>query len=205
LYLRRITRSPIAYWAAVAVLAAITGLFVTRLVADAQAQRTRFGALRRVAIATRTLDAGHLLTTGDVAVRVVPRAFVPEGTADSARGLLGRTVVVPVFAGEAVLEAHLAPAGVRGIAALLAPGERAVAVPAGPATPAVRAGDRVDVLVSFEGTASDMAAEAATVIDTRDDAVTVALATDAARRVVDASARGAVTLAVRSPVEGRPA
>jgi hypothetical protein len=80
-----------------------------------------------------------------------------------------------------------------------------VAVPAGPATPAVRAGDRVDVLVSFEATASDMAAEAATVIDTRDDAVTVALAADAARRVVDASARGVVTLAVRSPVESRPA
>ena len=201
MHLRRITRSPVGYWLAVAVLAAITGLFVARLVDEAQAQRARFGALRRVAVAARPLDVGHTLSAGDVARRVMPRAFVPAGATDSPNAVVGRTVVVRLFPGEAVLESHLAPDGLHGLTALLTPGRRVVAVPAGAATPAVRTGDQVDVLATFEGEATAAIVEAATVIDAGKDAVTVVLEIDEARRVADAVTCGAVTLALRSPVE----
>lgn len=205
MHLRRMTRSPVAYWSAVAVLAAVTGLFVARLVDEAQAQRARYGAARRVAVVTRPLDVGHRLIAADVAVHVVPRAFVPVGAFDAPDAVVGRTVVVRLFPGEAVLESHLAPAGLRGLAAHLAPGRRAVAVPAGAATPVVRVGDQVDVLATLEGHETVAIAEAATVIDAAENAVTVAVDTDEASRVADAASRGALTLAVRSPVEVRSA
>jgi pilus assembly protein CpaB len=205
LYLRRITRSPLAYWLTVAALAAVTGLFVARLVGAAEAQRARFGALRRVAVATRPLAPGHVVTGGDVAGRAMPRAFVPSRPAGPPDALTGRTVVTPVFAGEPLLESHLAPAGLHGVAALLRRGERAVAVPVGAAVPAVRPGDRVDVLATFEDRATEVVAEDATVVDTAEDALTLALPVDDARRVADAATRATLTVAVRSPVEDRTA
>jgi pilus assembly protein CpaB len=197
----RVTRSPLGYWLAVILLAAATGIFVARLVGAAETQRARFGALRTVVVAVRGLGVGHVLSGDDVAVREMPAAFVPAGAAAARGAVIGRTVVVALFAREAVLEAHLAPAGVRGLAAHLAPGRRAIAVPVGAAGPAVRTGDAVDVLATFEGEKTVAVAEAATVLVVGTDGVTLALATDDTSRVADAVARGAVTLAVRSPVE----
>ena len=199
--MRRVTRSPVGYWLAVILLAAATGLFVARLVGAAETQRARFGTRRPVAVALRGLGVGHVLTGDDVAVREMPAAFVPTGAADSRGAVVGRAVVVALFAGETVLEAHLAPAGLRGLAAHLAPGRRAMAVPVGAASPAVHAGDAIDVLATFEGEKTFAVAEAATVLDVGTDAVTVALSADETGQVADAVARGAVTVAVRSPVE----
>jgi Flp pilus assembly protein CpaB len=154
-----------------------------------------------VAVAVRRLEVGRVLTGDDVVVREMPAAFAPTGAAASHGAVAGRTVVVVLFEGEAVLEAHLAPAGVRGLGAHLTPGRRAMAVPVGAAVPAVRAGDAVDVLATFEGEKTFAVAEAATVLDVGTDAVTLELSVDEASRVADAVARGAVTLAVRSPVE----
>lgn len=199
--LRRITRSPVGYWLAVIVLAAATALFVARLVGASEAQQARFGARRQVAVAVGGLEVGHVLTGDDVDVREMPAAFVPAGAVGSADAAVGHTVVVTLFAGEPVLESHLAPAGVHGIGAHLTPSRRAMAVPVGAAAPAVRAGDVVDVLATFEGEKTFAVAEAATVVAVGADAVTVALSIDETSGVADAIARGGVTLAVRSPVE----
>lgn len=199
--LRRVTRSPAGYWLAVIMLAAATALFVARLVGSAETQRARFGARRPVAVAVSGLAVGHVVVGDDVAVREMPAAFVPGGAARSAATVVGRTVAVALFAGEAVLESHLAPAGLHGLGAHLTPGRRAMAVPVGAAAPAVRAGDAVDVLATFEGEKTFAVAKAAIVLDVGTDAVTVALSTDETSGVADAIARGAVTLAVRSPVE----
>ena len=199
--LRRVTRSPVGYWLAVIMLAAATALFVARLVGATEAQRARFGARRSVAMALGGLGVGHVLTGDDVAVREMPAAFVPARAATSAGAVVGRTVVVALFAGEPVLEAHLAPAGVHGLGAHLVPGRRAMAVPVGAAAPAVRAGDVVDVLATVEGEKTSAVAEAATVLAVGTDAITVALSMDETSGVADAIARGAVTLSVRSPVE----
>ena len=199
--LRRVTRSPVGYWLAVILLAAATALFVARVVGAAEEQRARFGARRPVAVAVRRLEVGRVLTGDDVVVREMPAAFVPAGAAASQGAVVGRAVVVALFEGEAVLEAHLAPAGVRGLGAHLTAGRRAMAVPVGAAVPAVRAGDAVDVLATFESEKTFAVAEAVTVLDVGTDAVTLALSVDEASRVADAVSRGAVTLAVRSPVE----
>ncbi|TML89684.1 MAG: Flp pilus assembly protein CpaB [Actinobacteria bacterium] len=199
--LRRVTRSPVAYWLAVIVLAAATALFVFRLVDATETLRARFGTRRPVAVAVDEVGVGHVLTGDDVVVREVPTTFVPAGAATSAGAVVGRTVVVALFAGEAVLESHLAPAGVHGLGAHLTPGRRAMAVPVGAAAPAVRAGDAVDVLATLEGEKTFAVAEGATVLAVGADAVTVALSIDETSGVADAIARGAVTLAVRSPVE----
>jgi pilus assembly protein CpaB len=201
--LRRVTRSPVGYWLAVIMLAAVTALFVARLVGAAESQRARFGAKRPVAVAVHGLEVGHVLTGADVAVRTMPAAFVPAGATASKGAVVDRTVVASLFAGEAVLESHLAPAGVRGLGAHLSPGRRAMAVPVGAAAPAVRAGDMVDVLATFEGEKTFAVAEAATVLAVSTDAVTVAVSIDETSGVADAIARGAVTLAIRSPVESR--
>jgi pilus assembly protein CpaB len=201
--LRRVTRSPVGYWLLVIVLAAGTAFVVARLVRATELQQARYGARRPVAVAVGGLGVGHVLTGDDVGVREMPAAFVPARAIRSADAAVGRTVVVALFAGEPVLESHLAPAGVHGIGAQLTPGRRAMAVPVGAAAPAVGAGDVVDVLATFEGEKTFAVAEAATVVAVRADAVTVALSIDETSGVADAIARGAVTLAVRSPVERR--
>jgi pilus assembly protein CpaB len=201
--LRRVTRSPVGYWLAVIVLAAATALFVARLVGAAEAQRARFGVGHPVPVAVRRVAVGRVLTRADVALREMPAAFVPPGAAASEGAVVGRTVVVPLFAGEAVLEPHLAPAGVDGLGAHLTRGRRAMAVPIGAAAPPVRFGDEVDLMATFEGVEPSAVAEAATVLDVGVDAITVALSIHETSRVADAIARGAVTLAVRSPVESQ--
>src|SRR5947208_16809570 len=110
--LRRVTRSPVAYWLAVIVLAAATALFVFRLVDATETLRARFGTRRPVAVAVDEVGVGHVLTGDDVVVREVPTTFLPAGAATSAGAGGGRTVVVALFAGEAVLDSHLAPASV---------------------------------------------------------------------------------------------
>jgi Flp pilus assembly protein CpaB len=198
--LRRITRSAFVYWLAVAGLAGLTGLVVARLVGEAQAARARFGALRAVVVATRAIEPGRVLTAGDVAARHMPAAYVPSGALASARAANGRTVVVAMFPGEVVLRSHVAPAGLRGLAARLGAAERAVAVPAGAARPPVRDGDVVDVLATFENEGTVAIAVGARVLVVGGDAVTLAVSKYEAPEVADAIARGAVTLAVRSPV-----
>ncbi|MDP8992888.1 MAG: RcpC/CpaB family pilus assembly protein, partial [Actinomycetota bacterium] len=108
---------------------------------------------------------------------------------------------VPVVAEEVLLEAKLAPWGVQGIAALVPPGRRALAVPAGKGGLALRRGQRVDVLATFDVTDGRSeptfpVASAALVVDVGEEAVTVAVGPEEAPRVAFAVARGTVTLAL---------
>jgi Flp pilus assembly protein CpaB len=203
--LRRLARSPLAYWAAVVALASFTAVTVAGQVGKAEAQAARYGRLRPVVTATRAVDAGSVLRAADVTLRSVPTAFVPEGALRSADGVVGRTVVVPLFRDAAVVEGNLAPEGLGGLAALLPPGTRAVAVPGGPESVTVRRGDRVDVLATFDpppaGQSPTFAvAEAALVLDVGPEAVAVAVPVDDAPRVAYAVAAGVVALALTGEV-----
>jgi Flp pilus assembly protein CpaB len=203
--LRRLTRSPLAYWVAVVALAAFTAFTVAGQVDRAGAQVTRYGHLRPVVVATRAVEVGAVVRPADVLVRAMPAAFLPEGAVTATGSVVGRTVVVPLFRGSAVLAAHLAPDGLEGVAALLPAGARAVAVPTGPASVPLRRGDRVDVLATFDpppaGEEPTFAvAEAAPVVDVGPEAVTVAVAPEEAKRVAYAVAAGVVTLALTAEV-----
>jgi Flp pilus assembly protein CpaB len=207
--LRRVARSPLAYWAAVVALAAFTAFTVAGQVDKAGAQAARYGHLRPIVVATRAVETGAVVRPADVVVRSMPAAFVPEGALGSTAAVLGRTVVVPLFRGSAVVGAHLAPDGFQGVAALLPAGARAVAVPTGPASVALRRGDRVDVLATFDpppaGEAPTFAvAQAAPVVDVGPEAVTVAVAPEEALRVAYAVAAGVVTLTLTAEVRPGP-
>lgn len=200
--LRRLSRSPLFFWFVVAVLALLTAGVVGRLVGRARADAARFGSLRTAAVASRPLDLGAVVRASDLELRTVPAAFLPEGWVASADEAVGRTVIAPVGRGEPVLRADLAPWGLRGVAALLPPGGRAVAVPTGAASPVVHAGDVVDVLATFDareaagGDPTFAVAVGALVLDAGAEAATVAVTTAEASKVAYAVAHGAVSLAV---------
>jgi Flp pilus assembly protein CpaB len=202
--LRRLSRSPVVFWALVALLAALTATVVGGLAGRARAEAARYGSLRTVAVARHSVDPGAVLRPDDVAEERVPAAFLPEGWVRSASEVVGRTVVVPLFRGAPVLKGQVAPWGVQGVAALLPPGARAVAVPTGGAAPKLRAGDVVDVLATLD---ADLeageeptvgVAAGALVVDVAEESATVAVAPDEARRIAFALTAGSVTLALRS-------
>lgn len=214
--LRRFSRSPLVFWSAVAVLASTTGFIASGYLDAARRQASRYGPLRPLLVAARDVDAGEVVRSGDLVVREVPAAMVPQRGLVDRRDAVGRTVVVKLFAGSPVLRGHLAPWGLHGIAALLPEGTRAVAVPTGSASVPVRRGDLVDVLATFEPQPADGAsggpaargaaaeptfpvAVAAPVVDVGREAVTVAVHPEDAKAVAFAVGRGAVTLTLTTP------
>lgn len=206
--LRRLSRSPLFFWAVVALLSVLTATVVGRLVGRARAEAARYGSLRTVATAAREVEAGAVVRAADVSLRTVPAAFLPEGWVGSADEVVGRTVVVPLFKGQAVLRADLAPWGLRGLAALLPPGARAVAVPTGTASPAVHKGDVVDVIATFDpqvagdGEPAFPVALAAPVVDVGEESATVGVSPAEAAKVAFAVTHGAVSLAVTAGPAG---
>ena len=211
--IRRLVRSPVVVWLAVIVLAAATGLTVTRLMAQAEAASARYGTLRSAVVAVRPAEIGAVLAPADVSVRQVPAAFLPEGSVSAVDDVVGRTVVVPVVPGQPVLRRFLAPEGLQGVAALLPPGTRGVAVPTGPPGTPLQRGDVVDVLATFDpsvaGTGSPTfpVAAGALVIDVGEESATVAVTPEQSTRVAFALTQGVITLAVsadRSPARPAP-
>jgi pilus assembly protein CpaB len=197
--LRRLARSPLAYWVAVVALAALTASTIAGQVNRAGVKEAQYGRLRPVVTAARAVEIGAVVRSADVVVRAMPAAFLPEGAVTATDDVVGRTVVVPLFRGSPVVAGQLAPDGLEGLAALLPEGGRAVAVPTGPASVALRRGDRVDVLATFDPPPAGEdptfpVAEAALVVDVGPEAVALAVEREEAVRVAYAVAAGVVTL-----------
>jgi Flp pilus assembly protein CpaB len=186
----------------VTVLAAATVLTVISVVGAAGAARDRWGRSRPVVVATRDLAIGEVVDAGAVEVRDLPEGVVTD--APLAEVPEGAVVRQPILAGEPVVTARLAPHGLTGAAALVAPGERAVAVPLGPSgAPPVAVGDLVDVVTvlpaGVDPGSEDPAfplVERATVVDVSDQAITVAVPEGDAARVAWALSSGTVVLAL---------
>jgi Flp pilus assembly protein CpaB len=198
----RLSRSPVVFWLAVGVLALATASVVARLVNRADALADRYGPLRPAVVAARAVERGTELEAADVAVSQVPARFLPEGAVATVEEVRGRTVVVPLVAGETVMRAHLAPEGLAGVAALLPPGTRAVAVPVGAASAPARRGDLVDLIATFDphavgdGDPTLVVAADALVVDVGAESATVAVRPDEARAVAFAVTHGSVTVVV---------
>jgi Flp pilus assembly protein CpaB len=197
-------RSSFAWWATAIALALLTGLVVRTSLAAAAAGAARYGALRTVPVVVAPVAAGDVVPAGAVVRESRPGATLPFG-ADLAEAWAGRTALVPLLPGEVLVASKLAPDGLRGAAALLPDGHRALAVPSGPGgRPPVAIGDHVDVLVTLAddaGGESFVVATAALVlaVDDRADTVTVAVPADDAPALASAIATGAVTLALTTP------
>lgn len=197
-------RHPRLWWIAVAACALSAGSITTSLAGHAERARAAWGDASPVLVVRHDLDAGEPIRAGDVEVVQRPHGTVP----DTALRTLPDDAVsrVALFAGEVLVEGRLAPSGLRGVAATLPPGTRAVAVPRDPSTaPPVTVGDRVDVLVALPAEAAGAGppgfalATGALVVAVKEAAVTVAVPRDAAPRVAVALGQGAVTLALIGP------
>jgi pilus assembly protein CpaB len=175
----------------------------------ASAEAARYGSPRLVVVAARDLQAGDDVGAGDLVVRRLPAALVPAGAIVDPADAHGRTVVVPVFSGEALLRRHLAPWGRHGVAALLPPGRRGITLAAGAAAGHLGRGDTVDVLATFDPAAAAGGQEptfpvatAAPVLDVRAESVTIAVGPEEAKRVAFATAHGTVTLVLTTDGPG---
>lgn len=101
-------------------------------------------ATQRVLVVRHAVEAGQVLTAEDVQMQSV--AMVPAGAVADERAVVGRGVAKALAAGEPVTTDSL----LQGVAGMLEPGERAVAVKVDESTAVghkVQPGDWVDVLV----------------------------------------------------------
>jgi Flp pilus assembly protein CpaB len=182
-------------------LAALCGLAVMSVVQRAEDTAAAWGESVPVLIARRDLAAGERLDPGNTRLAHQPSPLVPDG-ALAALPHDGR-LAAPVYAGEAIREERLAPAGLSTVAARLPAGTRAIAIPVEPGTvPKLVIGDRVDVLVALpaeaagDGPPGFTLATDVLVVDVSDAAVTIAMPADTAPRIAVAFGAGAVTLAL---------
>lgn len=197
-------RHPRLWWVVVLSCALTAGSITSSLAARADRAQAAWGATASVLVARHDLAPGEPVHTGDVEVVERPLATVP----DTALSTLPDDAVTraAVFAGEVLVRGRLAPTGIRGVAATLPPGTRAVAIPRDPSTaPPVRVGDRVDVLVALPSEAAGggppgfAVAAGALVVAVEEAAITVAVERAAAPRVAVALGQGAVTLSLIGP------
>jgi Flp pilus assembly protein CpaB len=176
-------RHPVPFWIAAVALTALTTATVARASGAAVAERDRWGVQVPVVVATADLAPGDALR-GTVELR--PAATVPDGAVSTLDP--GAVVAQWIGAGEIVLAARLAPAGLSAIAGRLPPRTRGVAIPIGIAPLPVAVGDHVDVF------GSSRLSVAALVVAVTDEAVTIAVAERDAADVAYEAAAGTVTL-----------
>ena len=102
---------------------------------------------RRVVVAAHDLDAGALLTAGDVRAVPLPPTAVPGGAASDPARVIGRVVAGPMRAGEAVTDLRLVG---RSLVARYPPGTVAAPVRIGDpdVVALLRVGDRIDVFAA---------------------------------------------------------
>ena len=180
------------------VLAAAVAWAVTSSVEQAREDRTRWGSMRRVVVATRDLTAGELLDASNIALDDRPVTMVPDGALDVLPS--GRRADVDVPAGEAVLVTRLAGARLGALAARLPEGSAGVTFARAEVQPALEVGDRVDVYASVSdlvGTASARVADSALVVQVDEHAVTIAVADGEVRDAAAASMSEGVAFVVQ--------
>jgi Flp pilus assembly protein CpaB len=187
------------------VLAGFTANAISSALSRAEAARAGWGETRSVLVAQHRLDVGDVIGEGDIAAASWPAAVVPRGAVPGARDAVGRTVVQVIEPGEAVLAARLAPEGLHGVAALVPPGWRALALPAGPAPLPLSVGDRIDLVAAVGGTdeaasqsPSFVLADNAVVVAVDERSVTVAVRAEDAPRVALGIVTGSVVPALRA-------
>jgi Flp pilus assembly protein CpaB len=171
-------------------------------VSGADAARARWGPSETVVVATRDIEPGDPLDGAVLALERRPRATVPTSALTQlppADAVAGAAIVD----GEVLVAERMAGQGLRGPAARLPRGARAMAIPTEPGlTPPLAVGDVVDVVVAVPPDAAGggppgfTLVAGALVVAVSEDATTIAVPRDDAPRVAVALGAGAVTLAL---------
>jgi pilus assembly protein CpaB len=122
----------------------------------------RLAPLVDVVVARRALAAGHRIERRDLAVRRIPARFAPPG---SSAGVVGGRLAVPVDQGGQVGTLLLEPPPPVGA---IGKAQRAAEVIAQAAPGTVSAGSRVDVLITRESGATELALQDVEVLAARE-------------------------------------
>jgi pilus assembly protein CpaB len=113
----------------------------------------------RIAAAARDLATGTLLRKTDLRFVALPQNAAPRGALFAEKDAIGRVLLYPVGAGEALTAAKLTgPGAVEGVAAVIDRGHRAVSVPISDTSAVaglVQPGSRVDVLFTRPGSMAE--------------------------------------------------
>jgi pilus assembly protein CpaB len=209
----------------IASLALALGAFVSLLVyKNLQSKNgSNAEANAEVIVAANDLQVGHKINETDIKIIKIPASAIPGGTPRRRRDVLDHAVIMPISAGEFILNNKLAGENAGGgLPSLIPPGMRAVSVRvtevvsvAGFVTP----GTRVDVLLTGTPTgATDQ--QTTTVLQNvlviaaghtlernstgeaqNTPVITLLVSPDDAQRVTLASSEGHIQLVLRSPID----
>ncbi|HEY7401360.1 MAG TPA: Flp pilus assembly protein CpaB [Actinomycetota bacterium] len=139
-------------YAALAVVCALAALALARgYAARLEAEHPPLGPDVPVVVATADVPRGATIGEAALEVRSMPSTFAPPGAFAAPGDVAGRIAVADLASGEPVTRTRVSSERVGPIAALVPPGLRAFAIDTTVPRGAVRAGDRVDVLVTFGG------------------------------------------------------
>ena len=147
-------KAPLIFLIAAAVLAAGAAWgahqWLRLEAAKATAQKL---AMAKIVVANAELPAGQKLEASHLSLKPWPRRLLPAGHFKSLKLVEGRVLKSPATPGEVIIAAKLAPKGAAGgLAAILPDGYRALTVRVDEVIGVggyVQAGDRVDVLLTF--------------------------------------------------------
>jgi Flp pilus assembly protein CpaB len=200
---RRVRHHPITRWLAAAVVVLVAVTLYQHTVAVAVEARRRWGEERTVVVARHRIAMGEVVEADAVTTESWPAAVVPPGSVSDSP--VGRTAIATIETGEVLVSARLAPDGLSGVAALVPPEWRALAIPVGPTVVALSVGDHVDLIAGFDvGNANAGQAPAfivasdAIVVAVDEQRATVAVRDRDAARVAFAIVAGTVVPALRS-------
>lgn len=218
-------RRAVTQWAVTVVCAGLCGFLLAPAGGGRAPARSHSPATRSVVVATAPIGPGEALD-GKITVEKRSVAGLPEGALGSLPA--GRVALVVLHPREVVLPDRISDSPGQGPAALIPPGSRGVTVATGDAAPSLRIGDRVDLVVTAEGmgeaatptTPSPLGADGdgpssttrpsspssestiasgVPVVDTRPDAITVAVPADRVPAVARAVSNGTVVVVLSGP------
>lgn len=192
----------LAWWCATATAAAITAIAVTGALEGVQSEA---GAARRLPtlVVRQAVVPGEVLDETNTELSARAASDRPDGALEAM--VPGAVATAALVAGEAVVVERLGPAGTSAAAALLAPGQRGVALPVPEGGLPLAIGDRVDVVATLpidlagpEGGAG-VVADAASVVAVDSDTVVVGVAEADVAPLAAALAEGTVLVVLRPP------
>lgn len=199
---RRVRHHPLVRLAALVTVVVLAGSIVQRTAATAVDARRQWGEERTVIVARDRIVMGEIIEADAITTQSWPAALVPAGAISDSP--VGRTVIASIEPGEAVIGARVAPEGLSGVAALVPPGWRALALPVGPTVVALSVGDHVDLIAGFDVASTNAGrapafpvAEDAVVVAVDDQRLTVAVEEEDAAHVAFAIVAGTVVPALR--------
>ncbi len=176
-----------------------------------QLDTQRWGAVRTVVVAKFSFPEGHRLEANDLAERPLPVAAIPDLSLSHANLVEGRTLRIPVTAGQVISDLAIGAPKARALLGTIGADRVAIAIPTSGPRPPIQLGDRIDVHplsapadLPLGAQAGKPGAENArsepgnfVVVAVNDQAISVATPASEVQRLVEILRSGPVLIALR--------